>query len=304
MTIPDHTKKSPLSSGYIFIFISGILWGSIGLFIKQMVSSGSTPVLTSFLRVFFSFVILFAACCIRYGLKAFIIDFRTLLSCAFIGLICYGLYNITYSFSVTETGVSVSAVLLNISPVFTMIFSAVLFTEKITPRKIAAILINIIGCVLTATNGQMDLRLISAAGILAGIGAGICYSLTPIAGRLASGRTNPYSVSMYSYFFATLFLGLWMRPWSHPVEINFRILIWGFFYGLIPTAVTYIIYYKGLQRITESSKVPVIASIETVVATTIGITLYGEHLGPISIFGILLVLLSIIVMQSEKNRLS
>ena len=199
MTIPDHTKKSPLSSGYIFIFISGILWGFIGLFIKQMAASGSTPVLTSFLRVFFAFVILFAACCIRYGLKAFIIDFRTLLSCAFIGLICYGLYNITYSFSVTETGVSVSAVLLNISPVFTLIFSAVLFTEKITPRKIAAILINIVGCVLTATNGQMDLRLISAAGILAGIGAGICYSLTPIAGRLASGRANPYVVSMYSY---------------------------------------------------------------------------------------------------------
>lgn len=304
MTIPDHTKKSSLSSGYIFIFISGILWGFIGLFIKQMAASGSTPVLTSFLRVFFAFLILFVVCCVKYGLKAFVIDSKTLLSCAFIGLICYGLYNITYSFSVTETGVSVSAVLLNISPVFTLIFSAVLFTEKITPRKIAAILINIVGCVLTATNGQMDLRLISAAGILAGIGAGICYSLTPIAGRLASGRANPYVVSMYSYLFATVFLGLWMQPWKNPIHLNSQILLWGFFYGLIPTAVTYILYYKGLQRITESSKVPVIASIETVVATTIGITLYGEHLGPISIFGILLVLLSIIVMQSEKNRLS
>lgn len=301
MTIPDHTKKSPLSSGYIFIFISGILWGSIGLFIKQMASSGSTPVLTSFLRVFFAFLILFVVCCVKYGLKAFVIDSKTLLSCAFIGLICYGLYNITYSFSVTETGVSVSAVLLNISPVFTMIFSAILFTEKITPRKLAAILINITGCALTATNGQMDLRLISAIGILAGIGAGICYSLTPIAGRLASGRANPYVVSMYSYLFATVFLGLWMQPWKNPIHLNSQILLWGFFYGLIPTAVTYIIYYKGLQLITESSKVPVIASVETVVATAIGITLYGEHLGLVSIFGIVFVLLSIIVMQSGKH---
>lgn len=301
MTIPDHTKKSPLYSGYIFIFISGILWGFIGLFIKQMAASGSTPVLTSFLRVFFAFLILFVVCCVKYGLKAFVIDSKTLLSCAFIGLICYGLYNITYSFSVTETGVSVSAVLLNISPVFTMIFSAILFTEKITPRKLAAILINITGCALTATNGQMDLRLISAIGILTGIGAGICYSLTPIAGRLASGRANPYVVSMYSYLFATVFLGLWMQPWKNPIHLNSQILLWGFFYGLIPTAVTYIIYYKGLQLITESSKVPVIASVETVVATAIGITLYGEHLGLVSIFGIVFVLLSIIVMQSGKH---
>lgn len=301
MTLPDHTKKSPLSSGYIFIFISGILWGFIGLFIKQMAASGSTPVLTSFLRVFFAFLILFTVCCVKYGLKAFVIDSKTLLSCAFIGLICYGLYNITYSFSVTETGVSVSAVLLNISPVFTMIFSAILFTEKITPRKLAAILINITGCAMTATNGQMDLRLISAIGILAGIGAGICYSLTPIAGRLASGRSNPYVVSMYSYLFATVFLGLWMQPWKNPMHLNSQILLWGFFYGLIPTAVTYIIYYKGLQLITESSKVPVIASVETVVATAIGITLYGEHLGLVSIFGIVFVLLSIIVMQSGKH---
>ena len=62
-------------------------------------------------------------------------------------------------------------------------------------------------------------------------------------------------------------------------------------------------HYKGLQKIRESSKVPVIASVETVVAALVGILLYHERLGVISSVGVLLVLFSILLMNKKENHI-
>ena len=71
---------------------------------------------------------------------------------------------------------------------------------------------------------------------------------------------------------------------------------------MIPTAIAYILYYQGLQKVKEPGKVPIIASIETVVAALIGIFGYHERLGIVSLLGILLVLISIAIMN-HANRI-
>lgn len=83
---------------------------------------------------------------------------------------------------------------------------------------------------------------------------------------------------------------------------NTGILFWGFFYALITTAIGYIFYYEGLKHITKSSKVPVIASVEVIVASLIGVVWYRERLGFISFLGIVAVLLFIILMNQKANN--
>ena len=290
------------SRGYAFIFIAGVLWGCIGLFVKELEKAGATPALTSFLRVFFAFIIMLIASGVKSGWRSLKVDRKTLLSCALLGLICHGIYNVFYSLAVTLAGVSVSAVLLNVAPVFTLCFSAVLFREKITVVKLAAIVINILGCVLTATNGVFDVKALSLVGLLCGAAAGICYAMTSVIGKLAADKADPFVMSMYSYLFAALFLALWMRPWQQEVHINGSIVIWGALYALIPTAIAYVLYYRGLQNLTENSKAPVIASVETVVATVIGVAVYQEQLGICSVWGIALVLFSIVMMNLRQRE--
>jgi DME family drug/metabolite transporter len=53
----------------------------------------------------------------------------------------------------------------------------------------------------------------------------------------------------------------------------------------------------------ETSKVPVIASIELVVATVIGVFAFSESVTAVKILGILLVLLSILLF-SRKSKVS
>lgn len=183
-----------------------------------------------------------------------------------------------------------------------MLFSVLFFQEKVTFLKDIAVIINIIGCILTVTIGKLEIQSLALFGLLMGVGAGFLYTLTAIIGRVAAKNTYPFIMSMYSYFFAAVFLGISMGVSRTEFTFNTGILFWGFFYVLIPTAIGYIFYYEGLKHITESSKVPVIASVEVIVASLIGVVWYREHLGFISFLGIVAVLLSIILMNQKANN--
>ena len=283
--------------GYLFILAAGILWGFIGLFVKQLEANGSTPETTAFLRMACAFLLYLPLCAAGAGPGSLRIKWKELLFCAAQGLVCYGLFNMMYSRAVTMVGVSVGAVLLYTAPVFTLFFSVLLFREPFTSRKLLAVLLNILGCALTATGGRLEPGALSVAGILTGIGAGFCYSLTPVFGHFGTKRMDSRVMTLYSFLFAALFLFLRLRPWNGGAAFSGKILLWGALFALIPTVLAYVLYYRGLSRIPEPSRVPVIASVETVVAAAVGMALYHDRLGLWGILGILLVLVSIGVMN-------
>mgnify|MGYP000868936248 CR=1 FL=1 len=74
-------------------------------------------------------------------------------------------------------------------------------------------------------------------------------------------------------------------------------------FGLIPTAVAYILYMQGLSMGLETSKVPVVMSFETVVTVLVGIGVYAESAGAIKVLGIVLVLMSILIMNTDFSKL-
>ena len=183
--------------------------------------------------------------------------------------------------------------------IISVVFMAVvlLFREPFTSRKLLAVLLNILGCALTATGGRLEPGALSVAGILTGIGAGFCYSLTPVFGHFGTKRMDSRVMTLYSFLFAALFLFLRLRPWNGGAAFSGKILLWGALFALIPTVLAYVLYYRGLSRILEPSRVPVIASVETVVAAAVGMALYHDRLGLWGMLGILLVLVSIGVMN-------
>lgn len=287
--------------GYLQVFTAGVLWGCIGPFIQLMEQQGSSFALTSFLRMGFAFLILAGITVIKFGFISLRVSKKTLVFCVLLGLICHGLNNVVYSIAVTLTGVTVSAVLMNTAPVFTTIFSYLWFREKITWIKSAAMLVNIVGCALAATGGKFDVIVFSLIGALCGIASGFCYGMTAIIGKMAGEKSNAFVISTYSYLFAAVFLVFFINPWEQAVPWNGNVLLLGFFYALIPTAIAYIFYYQGLQKITESSKVPIIASVEVVVAAIIGIAIFREPVGIVNGIGIFLVIGSIMLMNHRPQ---
>ena len=72
-------------------------------------------------------------------------------------------------------------------------------------------------------------------------------------------------------------------------------------YALIPTALAYVFYFKALSKIKQISKVPVIASVELIVATLIGTFVFGETIRAGNITGVVLVLLSILLFSRQDK---
>lgn len=290
----DQEKK-----GYLLIVLSGMIWGTIGMFVKQMQYYGGQASVIALIRLGFAFVILLAITVLRFGVGALKVSKKNLLIFLLLGLICQAFLNVMNTICVMLSGVAIAAVLYELSPVCALICSYFLFGEKITGFKVFAIVVNMVGCVLAATNGELSLANLSVTGLFCGAMAGIAYGLTPVIGRLATENSNPYVASTYNFLFGALFLGLFNLPQLGHVTINSHILLWGFFYALFPTALVYILYYSGLQMVKETSRVPVLASAEPVVAVILGMALYGEQIKLLGFVGIGMVLTSIVLMNKK-----
>ena len=287
---------------YALIMLSGILWGTIGLFVKVLDAKGSTSEYTTFMRMFFAFLLLLAITLAKEGTASFRIGRNTLISCALLGFVSMSLNNLCYTNAVNRLGMSLAAAILYMAPIFTSIQSKLFFHEKVGRNKLIALAFNVIGCVLAATGGRLSLEGVSVIGLLFGIGAAFAYSTQNIFGRLATDEASPFVVATYNFFFAAAFTLVVARPFStidDPFEP--QLLIWGLLFGLIPTTIAYLLYFAGIQGLTETSKVPVFCSLELVVATVLGAVLFSENLPPASLAGTALILVSIMLMNRKTD---
>ena len=290
--------KNNQTGKYTLIMVSGCLWGTIGLFIKLLDNAGSSPSYTTFLRMGFAFLILTIAALIKEGTGSFRVSRRTLITCMLMGVVSMSINNLCYTNAVSLLGMSLGAALLYMAPVFTAIESRVIFSENIGKYKIAAIALNVIGCTLAATGGDFSGIHVSAAGILFGIGAAFAYSTQNIFGRMATDDAPPFTVAAYNFMFAALFTLLAARPFARVgAPLDPKILLYGFLFALIPTAAAYLLYFVGISGLTESSKVPVLCSLELVVAAVLGASVFSEHISIGMAAGIAMIFVSTIVIN-------
>ena len=297
----EYIMELSEKKSYIYIFISGILWGLYGIFVKYLTGQGASALLISCWRLIPAFFFLASVTVARYGFKALKIDCRTMAFCALTGLVTQALFNICYNTAIATIGMSVSAVLLYVAPVVTAVSAAIVFSEKITGKKAVALFINILGCVLTVTGGSLNAGNLVLSGVLFGVGAGVCYGMVAILGRVTTAKVNPFVAITWTFFFGSIFILLFVRPWNEAViPTSAGFITVGLLFALIPTTFSYLFYFSGVSVIKETSKVPVIASVEPVVATLIGVIIYHESIGVVNVLGILLVIGSIVLMNQKQ----
>ena len=279
------------------IFGAGLLWGLVGPLVKLMEYNGSTAASTSFIRMGFALLIMEAFTVAKFGPRSLLVDKKTLAACAALGIVSNGIYNVIYTMAIAKAGMAVSAVLLNTAPIFTTVCSVILFREGVSLLKVVALAINVVGCSLAATGGQFDVATVSLLGIACGIGSGFTYGMAAIITRIAGSSTNTYVMSTYSYLFALITIAVLFQPWSFPDSYNAATIGYGFLLALVPTSLAYLLYYKGILKMRETSKVPIIASVEMVATAVISVIFFGEHLSLVAIVGIGMVIASIALMN-------
>ncbi len=287
--------------GALFVTVAGILWGSIGLFIRPFSESlnsmeivGARASLTT--AILFLFLLIFKRKLLKIKLKDLWCFIGT-------GLCSIVFFNYCYFRCINLTSLSVAAVLLYTAPAIVMILSALIFKEKITVQKISALLLASLGCVLVS--GVLGTKTaVTKEGILIGLGAGLGYALYSIFSRFALNRGyNSLTITFYTFFVATLCL-IPITNWNvmadtifHTSE-SFGIYI---LFALMSTVIPYILYTIGLTKLTPS-KASIIASVEPVTATIVGFIVFNERPSLSAFLAIGCILFSIILLAVNRDR--
>ena len=285
------------------VFAAGMLWGTIGLFSTILSHLGMDSSAVAFYRLLAASILLIPVLVVKgKGFSLFRISKRGLLSCTLIGFISQAFYNLFYMKAIELGGMATSAVLLYTAPVFVAIMSRIFFKEPLGRNKLIAIAINIAGCVLTVTGGDFSGIKLSGFGLLMGVMAGFTYGTMPVFSRLGADEENPYTSSFYGLALGVFLLFFIVRPYNGMgTTFNLQIILALIGFGIVPSALAYIIYFGGLNRVKETAVVPVLASVETVAAAIIGLIVFGQSLSIGKIAGIVLVFFSIMIMNLRRS---
>lgn len=273
----------------------------IGLFVRRLNSMGLGSMEIVTIRAIVTTLLLFVFL-LFYNRKMLVIKLKDIWCFIGTGILSIVFFNFCYFKAITMTNLSVAAVLLYTAPAIVMIISAFLFKEKITAVKVIALVATFAGCILV-TGLFGDTEALSVAGIMVGLGAGLGYALYSIFGRFALERGyHSLTITFYTFFFA-IFGTVLLSDIGKIIEVTsegFENVGFYILFGLISTVIPYIVYTLGLKEM-ENGQASIIASIEPVAATILGIIVFNEELLATQAIGIVLVLGAIIICNVKKG---
>ncbi|MFQ9287763.1 MAG: DMT family transporter [Intestinibacter bartlettii] len=278
--------------GYFYILLAGIFWSTLGFLVSKISDYNFSPEEVAFFRMVGGFIVISI-----YGKitmpTMFKITKKGILYVFAIGIVCQFIFNIAYMGSISMVGASMAAVLLYVSPVFVAIFSKIVYKEKINKIKILSLIFCVIGAFLAVTGGKIEIQGLNIIGILAGIISAITYAMLPIFNKNALKEMDNITMSAYAFLIAAIIMCFRVNPIHTISKIdNMRVLMYILSIGIIPTAMSYIVYSKGILKGVELSIAGVVASIELVLSVIIGWTLLGEDFSVVKIFGVLFMVAS------------
>ncbi len=275
------------------IVVAAILWGALGLFTTSLRDAGLSTMQVVSTRAIFATLTLATVNLISGGIKSFkvkLYDLAILFAC---GTITLTINNYFYFQSIERIGMSSAAVLQYTAPAFVLIMSALVFGESITAKKIASIIITILGCALVSlsTEGnKMDML-----GVLFGILSGFTYATYSIFTKGLLKKYSAVTIVMYTYMSAAIssFFA------ANPVEIvsvliNKNLIITGLIMGVFCSAAAHGLYSLGLKH-TEPSIASIVASLELVAASLFGFIFYRQEILWYQCIGIFVVIFAIVL---------
>jgi len=252
----------------ILVLLAALAWGTGGPTGALLSEAGLTPLSTSFWRLAAAAIWLAAARLARRRRTPLRPRPRHL----FTGLglaVC----QLGYFTAIPRVGIGIATVIaLGAAPLIITLATR----ERPTLATVAALT----GLtLLTATTGKASLT-----GIAAALASAAGYSLTTLLNR---NTPDPQTTALLGFLTGAAVLApfaILPTTWTGWLLIAY--------FGLVPTALAYTLFYEGLRTL-KPSTASVIALLEPVVATALGMLVFKEHLTPMAVIGAAVLLLAV-----------
>ena len=285
---------------YIYVILSAVCWGFIGFSNRLLTAAGVELGNRVFIRNFGTLLVL----TVVFGLfhrQVFRIQWKHLPIFLCSGLISILLLSTVYFQCQTMCSLSVAAVLLYLAPSFVVLFSAVLWKTPLTKRKLIALVVSLLGCVMVSgiLGGDMTA---SWAGIGLGVLSGLCYASYTVFAHYGLAHYESYTMIYWTFLVAGISSIFFADFKTMPLAFASTQGILGVCgVVIVATVLPYIFYTKGLEGV-ESGRASIITNIEPVVETLVGIFVFKEALTVWTVLGVACVFGCVILLAREGNK--
>ena len=295
-------NRSRKASGKALLLGAGISFGTIPLWVTWMAqdSVGAWAQTTARLGISVLVLVIFVLLFSRDALR--ITSRRSLHLLMLSGLLMLTA-NVTYISSMTLGTPPTKAILLNqTSPLYVAILGAALLGERLTRRRLAAVLIGLAGTATLLQVWDIQGLLNFQPGDLMALTTGVTFAIMVIFGRWSGIQegTDPLKLSFWTFVFALTWLILLaliilvaLGPAaisSHfPSSVSSRTVASAVGLALLGSGVPFTLLYLGLSR-TEAGTASILLLSEPVAVFVLSFLLLGQPIDLWQILGGVLVL--------------
>lgn len=299
VTLPAATAKR--MSGPLLVLLASAFWSTSGMFISLIAREGAiTPIGIAFWRDLGTFTILLLGILVLRP-QLLRVARRDLPWLALMGSLSIGLFHVLWNTSILTNGVAMATVLQSNAPLVVTVVAWILWREPLTWRKIAAILLALVGTILIGGPEMLQGQQIALNGLFIGLASAVTYGLMSLFGKKLAGDYSPWTILVYIFGFGALTLLPFQIADNFTAPHSLRGL--AYFGGMIlfTTIGGFALYTLSLSRL-QASVAAILATAEVPFATVVSYVTLGERLKPWEVGGGLLVIAGVILLSLSRRR--
>jgi len=282
---------------------AGCLWGTFGVLTKTTYALTTLgPISLAWYRLIFAIPFLGLVTVIKH--YSISVSRREAVIFIGFGFCSLTVFEALYLTSLSYTTVQHAAALLYTAPAFVAFLSWFFLRERMTPTKIAAIAMSVLGAFLIlglASNEPLFASRTQIGDWLA-LGSGLAYSTWYIFGKVLGRNREPAVTSFLGMCLgaAMLFpLALATEGLHVPQTLTAWELVAAV--GIIPTAMAYLLYLAGLKLI-DATSASVFAIMEPLTSAILAFIIFQETLSYAAFIGFALIISSIFLISTAQKQ--
>ena len=272
-----RVRRDLLGSG--LVLAAAVLWGTTGT-ARALAPPGTSPLSVGAVRILIGGAALLAAAHLHGGLGS---GGRWPRVPVMAGTVAVAGYQLAFFSAVARTGVAVGTmVAIGSAPVLAGLLAWLVRGERPAGRWYSATLLAVTGCGLLAVAGQ-PVRF-SPVGVTLAVVAGAAYAVYTVAAKeLLAGHGQ---VQVMAVLFGGGALLLVPMAALHPLGwlATLRGGLVALHLGLVATAVAYVLFAAGLDRV-SLARAATVSLAEPLTAAILGVALLGERLTTAGVAG-------------------
>jgi DME family drug/metabolite transporter len=209
-----------------------------------------------------------------------------------------------YFSAVVLVGVALTALIAICSaPLVIAVLARVVLGERLSRAGVVALGLGVVGTALLIAGPRSfaDVGSRFIGGVALALSAGLAYAIYVVIAKKSLARTAPLPLAAATFCAGTLWLApvlAWVDVSAAQLHAGWPLLL---YLGVVATGLAYAAYTTGLTTV-PAAAAGVIALLEPLTATTLGLIVFDEQLGPLGVTGAILLATALVLLVRVEAR--